>query len=139
MEGLTKTNRDGKWWSYTLVGVFVGILYGGSKEASAFVRKDAEVMLKFGSTADKREQYWLMRDAMEKRFLRVARGSLVGGVRLGMFTGAFCGIQNLLADVRGVQVYDVLNVVGAGSITAATFGVISESFYSLNLFSFVII
>jgi hypothetical protein len=71
---------------------------------------------------------------MEKRFLRVARGSLVGGVRLGMFTGAFYGIQNLLADVRGVQVYDVFNVVGAGSITAATCGLISESFYSLNLF-----
>jgi hypothetical protein len=99
-----------------------------------FQSKDAEVMLKMGSTADKREQYRLMRDAMEKRFLRVARGSLVGGVRLGMFTGAFYGIQNLLADVRGVQVYDVLNVVGAGSITAATFGLISESFYSLNLF-----
>lgn len=81
-----------------------------------------------GSTADKREQYRLMRDAMEKRFLRVARGSLVGGARLGMFTGAFYGIQNLLADVRGVDVYDVFNVVGAGSITAATFGLISEFF-----------
>lgn len=92
-------------------------------------------MLKMGSTADKREQYRLMRDAMEKRFLRVARGSLVGGVRLGMFTSAFYGIQNLLADVRGVDVYDVFNVVGAGSITAATFGLISEFFYSFKIYS----
>ncbi|KAL8041966.1 hypothetical protein ABFX02_09G018900 [Erythranthe guttata] len=63
-----------------------------------------------------------MRDAMEKRFLRVTRGSLVGGIRLGMFTAAFYGLQNLLADNRGV--HDVYNVVGAGSATAATFGLI---------------
>jgi hypothetical protein len=36
-EGPTKQSGMGKWWSYTLVGVFVGILYGGSKEASASV------------------------------------------------------------------------------------------------------
>ncbi|CAA0826703.1 Mitochondrial import inner membrane translocase subunit Tim17/Tim22/Tim23 family protein [Striga hermonthica] len=79
-------------------------------------------MLKLGSTPDKREQYRLMRDAMEKRFIRVARGSIVGGIRLGMFTAAFYGLQNLLAEKRGVQ--DVFNVVGAGSTTAATFGLI---------------
>ncbi|XP_059642593.1 uncharacterized protein LOC132284499 isoform X2 [Cornus florida] len=106
----------------TVVGVFAGMLYGGSKEASASVSKDAEVMLKLGSTPDKREQYRLMRDAMEKRFIRVTRGSIVGGVRLGMFTAAFCGLQNLLAEKRGV--HDVYNVIGAGSATAATFGLI---------------
>ncbi|XP_022889878.1 uncharacterized protein LOC111405294 [Olea europaea var. sylvestris] len=79
-------------------------------------------MLKLGSTPDKREQYRLMRDAMEKRFIRVTRGSIVGGVRLGMFTAAFCGLQNLLAEKRGF--HDVYNVVGAGSATAATFGLI---------------
>jgi hypothetical protein len=86
--------------------------------------KDAEVMLKLGSTPDKREQHRLMRDAMEKRFIRVTRGSIVGGVRLGMFTAAFCGLQDLLAEKRGV--HDVFNVVGAGSATAATFGLISK-------------
>lgn len=110
------------WGTATVVGVFAGMLYGGSKEASASVSKDAEVMLKLGSTPDKREQYRLMRDAMEKRFIRVTRGSIVGGVRLGMFTAAFCGLQNLLAEKRGV--HDVFNVVGAGSATAATFGLI---------------
>lgn len=89
--------------------------------------KDAEVMLKLGSTPDKREQYRLMRDAMEKRFIRVTRGSIVGGVRLGMFTAAFCSLQNLLAEKRGV--HDVFNVVGAGSATAATFGLISKISY----------
>uniref|UniRef100_A0A2P2JRF3 Complex I assembly factor TIMMDC1, mitochondrial n=1 Tax=Rhizophora mucronata TaxID=61149 RepID=A0A2P2JRF3_RHIMU len=108
------------WGTATVIGVFAGMLYGGSKEAAASVSKDAEVMLKLGSTSDKREQYRLMRDAMEKRFIRVTRGSIVGGVRLGMFTAAFYGLQNLLAERRGV--HDVYNVVGAGSATAATFG-----------------
>lgn len=110
------------WGTATVIGVFAGMLYGGSREASASVSKDAEVMLKLGSTPDKREQYRLMRDAMEKRFVRVTRGSIIGGVRLGMFTAAFCGLQNLLAEKRGV--HDVFNVVGAGSATAATFGLI---------------
>ncbi|XP_009768601.1 uncharacterized protein LOC107827295 isoform X1 [Nicotiana tabacum] len=110
------------WGTATVIGVFAGLLYGGSKEAAASVSKDAEVMLKLGSTPDKREQYRLMRDAMEKRFIRVTRGSIVGGIRLGMFTAAFYGLQNLLAEKRGV--HDVYNVVGAGSATAATFGLI---------------
>ncbi|XP_057950950.1 uncharacterized protein LOC131145780 [Malania oleifera] len=74
------------WGTATVVGVFAGMLYGGSKEASTSVSKDAEVMLKLGSTPDKREQYRLMRDAMEKRFIRVTRGSIVGGVRLGIWS-----------------------------------------------------
>lgn len=85
-------------------------------------------MLKLGSTEDKREQYRLMRDAMEKRFIRVTRGSIVGGVRLGMFTAAFYGIQNLLAEKRGV--HDVFNVVGAGSATASAFGLICKKSYT---------
>lgn len=110
------------WGTGTLVGVFTGLLYGGAKEANANVSKDAEVMLKMGSTTDKREQYRLMRDAMEKRFIRVAKGSLVGGARLGMFTATFFGIQNLLIENRGV--HDVFNIAGAGSATAAAFGLI---------------
>lgn len=85
--------------------------------------KDAEVMLKMGSTQDKREQHRLMRDAMEKRFIRVTRGSIIGGIRLGMFTASFFSLQNFLAETRGV--HDVFNVVGAGSATAAVFGLIS--------------
>ncbi|KAG7607082.1 hypothetical protein ISN45_At05g059150 [Arabidopsis thaliana x Arabidopsis arenosa] len=110
------------WGTATVVGVFAGLLYGGSKEASASVSKDAEVMLKMGSTQDKREQHRLMRDAMEKRFIRVTRGSLIGGMRLGMFTASFFSLQNFLAETRGV--HDVFNVVGAGSATAAVFGLI---------------
>ncbi|KAI3860131.1 hypothetical protein MKX03_037090 [Papaver bracteatum] len=115
-------NVVGNWGPSTLLGVLAGMLYGGSKEASASVSKDAEVMLKLGSTPDKREQYRLMRDAMEKRFVRVTRGSIVGGVRLGMFTSAFYGVQNLLAENRGL--HDAYNVAAAGSATAAAFGLI---------------
>ncbi|XP_022994666.1 uncharacterized protein LOC111490310 [Cucurbita maxima] len=110
------------WGTATTIAVFAGMFYGGSKEAAASVSKDAEVTLKLGSTPDKREQYRLIRDAMEKRFIRVTRGSIVGGVRLGMFTAAFYGLQNLLAEKRGV--HDVFNVAAAGSATAATFGLI---------------
>lgn len=106
----------------SVIGMIAGMLYGGSKEASASVSKDAEVMLKLGSTPDKREQYRIMRDAMEKRFIRVTRGSIVGGARLGIFSFAFCGLQSLLAEKRGV--HDVFNVAAAGSATAATFGLI---------------
>lgn len=101
----------------------------GVRFAGLWQSKDAEVMLKLGSTPDKREQYRLMRDAMEKRFIRVTRGSIVGGVRLGLFSAAFCGLQEFLAEKRGV--HDVFNVVGAGSATAATFGLIcTKSFAS---------
>ncbi|GAB2301157.1 hypothetical protein Dimus_035190 [Dionaea muscipula] len=112
------------WGTATVIGIFAGMLYGGSKEATASASKDAEVLLKLGSTADKREQHRLMRDAMEKRFIQVTRGSIIGGVRLGMFTAAFYGLQDLLAEKRGV--HDVYNIVAAGSATAATFGLISK-------------
>ncbi|GFQ05809.1 hypothetical protein PHJA_002725000 [Phtheirospermum japonicum] len=79
--------------------------------------KDAEVMLKLGSTPDKHDLHRLMRDAMEKRFIQVTRGSIIGEVCLGMFTAAFYDLQNLLADKRGV--HDVFNVVGACSTTEA--------------------
>ncbi|KAL8223283.1 hypothetical protein R6Q57_020682 [Mikania cordata] len=118
----SKLDGTVNWGTVTVVGVFAGMLYGGMKEASASVSKDAEVTLKLGNTSDKREQHRLMRDAMEKRFIRITRGSIVGGVRLGMFTATFYGLQNILADKRGV--HDVYNIVGAGSATAATFGLI---------------
>ncbi|KAH9720265.1 mitochondrial import inner membrane translocase subunit Tim17/Tim22/Tim23 family protein [Citrus sinensis] len=126
-DGHRRLPGTANWGTATVIGVFAGMLYGGSKEAAASVSKDAEVMLKLGSTPDKREQYRLMRDAMEKRFIRVTRGSIVGGVRLGMFTAAFYGLQNLLAEKRGV--HDVFNVVGAvpGSLAWRTRNVVLGS------------
>ena len=84
-------------------------------------------MLKLGSTPDKREQYRLMRESMEKRFVRVTRGSLVGGVGLGMFNATFYGLQNLLVEKRGV--HDVFNSVGPGSVAGAMFGLICTILY----------
>ena len=62
----------------------------------------------------------LKKDTMEKRFERITRGSINGGVRFGMFSGAFYGLQNLLAEKRGV--HDVFNYVCAGSATTAATG-----------------
>lgn len=67
---------------------------------------------------------------MEKRFIRITRGSIVGGVRLGIFTATFYGLQNFLAEKR--EVHDVYNVAAAGSVTAATFGLISKKFQETN-------
>lgn len=38
------------------------------------------------------------------KWRKVSRGSVIGGVRLGMFTAAaFYGLQNLYAEKRGVH------------------------------------
>ncbi|GAB2235217.1 hypothetical protein Droror1_Dr00027712 [Drosera rotundifolia] len=42
------------------------------------------------------------------------------GVRLGILTAAFHGLQDFLAEKRGV--HEVYNIVAAGSATATTFG-----------------
>ncbi|CAD6238890.1 unnamed protein product [Miscanthus lutarioriparius] len=110
------------WGTATLVGVFAGLLYGGSREASASVSKDAEVMLKMGSTTDKREQYRLMRDAMEKRFIRVAKGSLVGVFGWGCLLILSLAYRTFLSTLVEFMMYSTLQA--AGSATAAAFGLI---------------
>ncbi|KAJ8536471.1 hypothetical protein K7X08_034872 [Anisodus acutangulus] len=80
------------WGTATVIGVFAGMFYGGSKEAAASVSKDAEVMLKLGSTPDKREQYRLMRDAMEKRFIRRGVHDVYNVVAAGSATAATFGL-----------------------------------------------
>ncbi|KAK6924834.1 hypothetical protein RJ641_009160 [Dillenia turbinata] len=127
-KGRTRLPGTVNWGTAAVIGVFAGMLSGGSKEAAAsvvsgfflFMLDIAKMLkLKLGSAPDKREQCRLMRDAMEKRFLSLTSGSIVGGVRLGIFTAAFFGLQDLFAEKRGV--HDVFNVAGAGSLTAATF------------------
>ncbi|KAL4320786.1 hypothetical protein AHAS_Ahas14G0045300 [Arachis hypogaea] len=101
------------WGTTTVIGIFAGMLYGGSKEAAASVSKDAEVTLMLGNTEDKREQYRLMRDAMKKRFIRVTLGSIVGGVRLGIYYFSFWfNIARITTLARNMML---------GSVLGATF------------------
>ncbi|GMY14866.1 Mitochondrial import inner membrane translocase subunit Tim17/Tim22/Tim23 family protein [Fagus crenata] len=97
-----RISRTANWCIETgsgvLAGAIVGMLFGGMEAA-----------------LEKRCQ--LKKDAMEKRFERITRGSINGGVRLGLFGGAFYGLQNLLAEKR--VVHDVFNYVCAGSATNA--------------------
>ncbi|KAI4375503.1 hypothetical protein MLD38_013365 [Melastoma candidum] len=80
-----KSAGAANWGTTAVIGLCAGMLYGGSKEAAASVSKDAEVMLKMGSTPDKREQYRLMRDAMEKRTcLPRNEVSMMFGMRWGL-------------------------------------------------------
>ncbi|GAB2240789.1 hypothetical protein Droror1_Dr00021307 [Drosera rotundifolia] len=55
-QGTSRLPGTVNWGTATVIGVFAGMLYGGSKEAAASASKDAEVMLKLGSTPSKREQ-----------------------------------------------------------------------------------
>lgn len=57
---------------------------------------------------------------MEEKVLRVARGTAMGGAKLGVFTGLFCATEQYLAFRRST--HDTLNVVAAGGLTAATIG-----------------
>jgi len=56
----------------------------------------------------------------EHRVLRIARGTVLGGAKLGAFTAVFCGVQHGLAVKRGC--HDTYNVVVAGGVTGAAFG-----------------
>ncbi|KMT11368.1 hypothetical protein BVRB_5g107010 [Beta vulgaris subsp. vulgaris] len=53
--GTPKLDGTVNWGTTIVMGIFAGMLYGGSKEAAASASKDAEVTLKLGSTPDKRE------------------------------------------------------------------------------------
>eukprot|EP00252_Welwitschia_mirabilis_P013876 TRINITY_DN3067_c0_g1_i2.p1 TRINITY_DN3067_c0_g1~~TRINITY_DN3067_c0_g1_i2.p1 ORF type:complete len:208 (+),score=57.77 TRINITY_DN3067_c0_g1_i2:209-832(+) len=119
---LAAANTEVSLGSATVLGGIAGLLYGGAKELAASASKDAEVVLKLGSTPDKREQYRIVRDAMEKKYIRVARGSIIGGATLGSFTGCFIGLQHYLEERRGTK--DAFNIAGAGSATAAAFGLL---------------
>ncbi|KAH7373394.1 hypothetical protein KP509_17G053800 [Ceratopteris richardii] len=59
---------------------------------------------------------------MEEKVLRISRGTVIGGAKLGVFTGLYCATEQYMALYRNT--HDTLNVVAAGSLTAATFGLI---------------
>lgn len=63
--------------------------------------------------------------------LRVARGTAMGGAKLGVFTGLFCATEQYLAFRRST--HDTLNVVAAGGLTAATIGFLCTSLPLLAL------
>ncbi|KAJ7559783.1 hypothetical protein O6H91_04G101000 [Diphasiastrum complanatum] len=96
------------------------MLYGGSKEAFDS-SKDADFLLHSQTRSkDWKEKHKVLKDMMEKRMLRIASGTVLGGAKLGSFTAIFCGVQHGLAVRRNV--HDTFNVVAAGAVTAAAFG-----------------
>lgn len=60
-----------------------------------------------------------MRDMTESKVLRIARGSVLGGAKLGAFAALFSGIQHGLAVQRNT--HDMYNIVAAGTITGGAF------------------
>jgi hypothetical protein len=69
---------------------------------------------------DFRHRHNSMRQMAEHRVLRIARGTVLGGAKLGAFTAVFCGVQHGLAVKRSC--HDTYNVVAAGGVTGAAFG-----------------
>lgn len=73
----------------------------------------------------------LLRAIMEEKVLRVTRGTVMGGAKLGVFTGLYCATEQYMALRR--QTHDYLNVAAAGGLTAATVGLLCTSLTYLLL------
>ncbi|KAK9278449.1 hypothetical protein L1049_028014 [Liquidambar formosana] len=119
-DGKKETNSPVKglpnWAKFTVLAVSSGIIDGGSKAASDSASEYAACKLRF--TLDEHGCDRFKRDVVKKGFIQIARGSIVGGVRLGFLTAEFCVIRDILADKRGRR--DIVNLVGAALPTLAT-------------------
>ncbi|KAH8936305.1 hypothetical protein BDL97_17G078200 [Sphagnum fallax] len=110
-----------EWGTKTTIGVLAGMLYGGLREALGSVEKEKVLLHSAHDTKqDFRHRHNSMRQMAEHRVLRIARGTVLGGAKLGAFTAVFCGVQHGLAVKRGC--HDTYNVVVAGGVTGAAFG-----------------
>ncbi|GBG63649.1 hypothetical protein CBR_g38960 [Chara braunii] len=86
-----------------------------------------------GAGMTRREALRIQRELMEKRFVRICRGSIVGGAQLSAFTGLFCGVQAYLAAPHSVAGHDPFHTIVAGSTTAAAFGLVLKGSVSARL------
>lgn len=119
------------WGTKTTFGVLAGMIYGGCKEAMGFSEKEETLLAKQSVTKDARQSRNLLREIMEQKVLRVARGTAMGGAKLGSFTALFCAVEQYLTIERNTR--DTLNVVVAGSVTAATVGLLLPGSFSWRL------
>lgn len=60
-----------------------------------------------------------IREMTENKVLRIARGTVLGGAKLGAFVALFSGIQHGLAVQRST--HDAFNTVAAGAFTGGAF------------------
>ncbi|KAH7373395.1 hypothetical protein KP509_17G053800 [Ceratopteris richardii] len=98
------------------------MLYGGCREAMIFSEKEQSLLGHHAAEVEPRLRRNLLRAIMEEKVLRISRGTVIGGAKLGVFTGLYCATEQYMALYRNT--HDTLNVVAAGSLTAATFGLI---------------
>lgn len=68
---------------------------------------------------DKLRRGKIIREMTENKVLRIARGTVLGGAKLGAFVALFSGVQHGLAVHRST--HDALNTVAAGGITGGAF------------------
>lgn len=120
-----------EWGTKTTFGVLAGMLYGGCREAMFFSDKEETLLAHQSAEINYRQRRNLLRAVMEEKVLRVARGTAMGGAKLGVFTGLFCATEQYLAFRRST--HDTLNVVAAGGLTAATIGFLLPGSFSWRL------
>lgn len=68
---------------------------------------------------DKLRRGKVIREMTENKVLRIARGTVLGGAKLGAFVALFSGVQHGLVVHRNTR--DTLNTVAAGGITGGAF------------------
>lgn len=110
------------WGVKTTFGVIAGMLYGGTKEAMIFSDKEEALLAHQATEVNPMQRRNLLRAIMEEKVLRVTRGTVMGGAKLGVFTGLYCATEQYMALRRNT--HDFLNVAAAGGLTAATVGLL---------------
>jgi hypothetical protein len=75
----------------------------------------------------------IIREMTENKVLRIARGTVLGGAKLGAFVALFSGVQHGLAVHRST--HDALNTVAAGAITGGSFSLTCIAYTHLKAVS----
>lgn len=96
-----------------------------------FSEKEETLLSHQSAEINHRQRRNLLRAIMEEKVLRVARGTAMGGAKLGLFTALFCATEQYLAFRRSS--HDTLNVVAAGGLTAATIGFLLPGSFSWRI------
>ncbi|KAG0626799.1 hypothetical protein M758_2G152800 [Ceratodon purpureus] len=107
-----------EWGTKTMGGVLAGMLYGGAREAASAAKME-QSRLPFPHEDKLKPKGKVIREMTENKVLRIARGTVLGGAKLGAFVALFSGVQHGLAVHRST--HDALNTVAAGAVTGGAF------------------
>lgn len=108
------------WAECTTISVGLGILYAGARECKRL--RDLPPIKSPSHAVNKAQAARLIAEENTIRLLRVQRAAVGGGLRFGMLSGVFLGVQ--LASAYARNDVDVWNNVAAGACTGAAAGLL---------------